>query len=88
MHHNLKGNIRISIHSLGTQVEPLAWGKAWLADPYQPHYVAGQQAMERVYGCKPDLTREGGSIPIAITFQVCLISINQSLLLFNCYQLR
>jgi hypothetical protein len=26
--------------------------------------------LEEVYGCKPDLTREGGSIPITLTFQV------------------
>jgi len=26
--------------------------------------------MEQVYGVKPDLTREGGSIPVTLTFQV------------------
>jgi len=25
--------------------------------------------MEQVYGVKPDLTREGGSIPVTLTFQ-------------------
>lgn len=43
------------------------------ADPFHPHYLAGQKALEEVYGCKPDLTREGGSIPITLTFQVVLI---------------
>lgn len=45
-------------------------GKPWMADPFHPHYLAGQKALEEVYGCKPDLTREGGSIPITLTFQV------------------
>ena len=45
-------------------------GKPWMSDPFHPHYLAGQKAMEQVYGCKPDLTREGGSIPITLTFQV------------------
>jgi len=44
-------------------------GKPWMADPNHPHYLAGQKAMECVYNCKPDLTREGGSIPITLTFQ-------------------
>lgn len=44
-------------------------GKPWMADPFHPHYLAGQKALEEVYGCKPDLTREGGSIPITLTFQ-------------------
>lgn len=44
-------------------------GKPWMSDPFHPHYLAGQKAMEQVYKCKPDLTREGGSIPITLTFQ-------------------
>jgi len=51
------------------KVIPNHGGKPWMADPNHPHYVAGQKATERVYGCKPDLTREGGSIPITLTFQ-------------------
>ena len=47
--------------------------KPWMADPFHPHYLAGQKALEEVYGCKPDLTREGGSIPITLTFQVGLL---------------
>lgn len=46
-------------------------GKPWMSDPFHPHYVAGQKATELVYGCKPDLTREGGSIPVTLTFQAC-----------------
>ncbi|VDO99273.1 unnamed protein product [Soboliphyme baturini] len=46
-------------------------GPAWLSNPDHPHYLAGRRAVKRVYGVEPDLTREGGSIPITITFQEC-----------------
>jgi nonspecific dipeptidase len=39
--------------------------KAWLSDPHHPNYDAGARAIQKVYGMAPDLTREGGSIPIA-----------------------
>jgi acetylornithine deacetylase/succinyl-diaminopimelate desuccinylase-like protein len=38
--------------------------KPWLSSPDHPNYKAAAAAIERVYGCKPDYTREGGSIPI------------------------
>ena len=57
------------------KVIPHHGGKPWMADPNHPHYVAGQKATEQVYGCKPDLTREGGSIPITLTFQVKFYSL-------------
>uniref|UniRef100_T1J673 Peptidase M20 dimerisation domain-containing protein n=1 Tax=Strigamia maritima TaxID=126957 RepID=T1J673_STRMM len=44
-------------------------GKAWMSDPCHPHYEAGKKAMHTVFGVDPDLTREGGSIPITITFE-------------------
>lgn len=34
------------------------------------NYLAGRRATQLVYGVEPDLTREGGSIPITITLQV------------------
>uniref|UniRef100_A0A7R9WQD6 Peptidase M20 dimerisation domain-containing protein n=1 Tax=Craspedostauros australis TaxID=1486917 RepID=A0A7R9WQD6_9STRA len=37
---------------------------SWLADPKHPNYEAASAAIEKVYGQKPDFTREGGSIPI------------------------
>jgi len=43
--------------------------KAWVADFNHPNYVAGRRAVQRVYGEEPDLTREGGSIPITLTFE-------------------
>ena len=38
--------------------------KAWLSSPKHPNYEAAATATEKVYGAKPDFTREGGSIPI------------------------
>lgn len=32
------------------------------------NYAAAIKATETVYGVKPDLTREGGSIPVALSF--------------------
>ncbi|XP_014906094.1 cytosolic non-specific dipeptidase-like [Poecilia latipinna] len=43
--------------------------KAWVSDFNHPHYMAGRRAMKTVFGVEPDLTREGGSIPITLTFQ-------------------
>ncbi|XP_041045982.1 cytosolic non-specific dipeptidase-like isoform X1 [Carcharodon carcharias] len=43
--------------------------KAWLADCNHPHYRAGRNAMKTVFGVEPDMTREGGSIPVTLTFQ-------------------
>lgn len=34
--------------------------------------VAAAKAVETVYGIKPDLTREGGSIPVTLSFQDAL----------------
>jgi len=41
----------------------------WLSDPDHPNYVAGVRATKMVYGVDPDLTREGGSIPVTLTLQ-------------------
>ncbi|KAL7754515.1 hypothetical protein RI367_000500 [Sorochytrium milnesiophthora] len=61
---------------LGTKnkltVESLHGGKAWVADVNHWNFVAGAKATEQVYGVKPDLTREGGSIPVTLTFQEAL----------------
>ncbi|XP_055076393.2 cytosolic non-specific dipeptidase [Misgurnus anguillicaudatus] len=43
--------------------------KAWVSDFNHPHYMAGRKAMKTVFGMEPDLTREGGSIPVTLTFQ-------------------
>lgn len=44
-------------------------GKAWTENPDHPHYVAARTATKIVYGVDPDLSREGGSIPVTLTFQ-------------------
>ena len=45
-------------------------GRAWLSDPEGPNYLAGRKATKHVYGVDPDMTREGGSIPVTLTLQV------------------
>jgi len=49
-------------------VEALHGGKPWLSDPTHWNFEAGAKATEKIYGMKPDLTREGGSIPVTLTF--------------------
>ncbi|CAG9770580.1 unnamed protein product [Ceutorhynchus assimilis] len=44
-------------------------GRPWMSDPFDPHYTAGVKATKHVYGVEPDLTREGGSIPITLVLQ-------------------
>ncbi|KAJ9592724.1 hypothetical protein L9F63_015604 [Diploptera punctata] len=44
-------------------------GRAWLSDPEGPNYLAGRRATKHVYGVDPDMTREGGSIPVTLTLQ-------------------
>ncbi|XP_046997120.1 cytosolic non-specific dipeptidase [Schistocerca americana] len=44
-------------------------GRYWLSDPNHPHYLAARAATKHVYGVDPDLTREGGSIPVTLTLQ-------------------
>lgn len=44
-------------------------GRCWMSDPDHPNYLAGRRATKTVYGVEPDLTREGGSIPVTLTLQ-------------------
>jgi len=54
-------------------------GRPWLADYKNQNFSAAIRAIESVWGVKPDLTREGGSIPITLVFEevtgksVCLL---------------
>ncbi|XP_054160767.1 cytosolic non-specific dipeptidase-like [Oppia nitens] len=43
--------------------------KPWVADTNDANFTAGRKAMQLVFGVDPDLTREGGSIPVTLTFQ-------------------
>eukprot|EP00658_Telonema_sp_P-2_P017143 TRINITY_DN16637_c0_g1_i2.p1 TRINITY_DN16637_c0_g1~~TRINITY_DN16637_c0_g1_i2.p1 ORF type:complete len:219 (-),score=48.43 TRINITY_DN16637_c0_g1_i2:324-980(-) len=42
---------------------------AWYRDPNVPNFAAARRATVRVHGVEPDLTREGGSIPITLVFE-------------------
>ncbi|KAI8615937.1 hypothetical protein BC830DRAFT_1120212 [Chytriomyces sp. MP71] len=53
-------------------------GKSWVADVNSWNFVAARSAIEKVFKTSPDLTREGGSIPVTLTFQEAL---NKSVLL-------
>jgi len=44
-------------------------GRPWMSNPEHENYVAGANATKMVYGVEPDLTREGGSIPVTLTLQ-------------------
>ncbi|KAF0270479.1 hypothetical protein FOG48_00405 [Hanseniaspora uvarum] len=44
-------------------------GAYWYSDPFNDSFTAASKATELVWGQKPDLTREGGSIPITLTFE-------------------
>lgn len=44
-------------------------GQAWAEDPNHPHYEAAKKATKHVYKVDPDLTCEGGSIPVTLTLQ-------------------
>lgn len=44
-------------------------GAYWVSDPFNAQFSAAAEATKVVYGVEPDLTREGGSIPITLTFE-------------------
>lgn len=44
-------------------------GKPWAEDPDHPHYIAARNATKHVYKVEPDMTCEGGSIPVTLTLQ-------------------
>ncbi|BFZ57476.1 hypothetical protein PYCC9005_004528 [Savitreella phatthalungensis] len=64
-------------------VEELHAGKPWYSSPDHWNFRAAAKATEYVYKVKPDLTREGGSIPVTLTFEeslgknVCLLPMGQ-----------
>ncbi|XP_064480738.1 cytosolic non-specific dipeptidase-like [Ornithodoros turicata] len=47
----------------------LSGGRHWISDPFHPHFEAGAAATKHAYGVRPDMIREGGSIPVTLTFQ-------------------
>ncbi|KAI9653900.1 MAG: hypothetical protein M1831_005585 [Alyxoria varia] len=44
-------------------------GKWWVASPRSWNFRAAAKATKAVWGVEPDLTREGGSIPVTLTFE-------------------
>jgi Cys-Gly metallodipeptidase DUG1 len=44
-------------------------GDYWLSDPFNENFTAARKATKAVWNVEPDLTREGGSIPITLTFE-------------------
>ncbi|KAM0791401.1 hypothetical protein ACM66B_005862 [Microbotryomycetes sp. NB124-2] len=50
------------------KVEMLSGGMPWVASIDHWNFQSGIKATETVYGKTPDFTREGGSIPITLTF--------------------
>ncbi|KAI1136150.1 cytosolic non-specific dipeptidase [Hypoxylon sp. FL0543] len=51
------------------KVYPQHTGKWWVASPHHWNFRAAGKAVERVWGVEPDFTREGGSIPVTLTFE-------------------
>ncbi|CAG2116026.1 unnamed protein product [Medioppia subpectinata] len=43
--------------------------KPWVADTHNKNFTAAKLAVRSVFGADPDLTREGGSIPVTLTFE-------------------
>jgi Cys-Gly metallodipeptidase DUG1 len=74
--HLVKSYLENTFASLKTKntlkIEEMSAGKWWVASPDHWNYGAAAKAVEGVFGVKPDLTREGGSIPVTLTFQDCL----------------
>ncbi|ODV85460.1 hypothetical protein CANARDRAFT_28257 [[Candida] arabinofermentans NRRL YB-2248] len=50
-------------------VELIHDGAYWVSDPYNDSFEAAKKATKLVWNVDPDLTREGGSIPITLTFE-------------------
>ncbi|KAI5958522.1 dug1 [Candida pseudojiufengensis] len=51
------------------KVELIHDGNYWVSDPFNESFQAAAKATEDVWGIVPDFTREGGSIPITLTFE-------------------
>jgi len=44
-------------------------GKWWVASPKHWNFSAASKAVQSVFNTVPDFTREGGSIPVTLTFE-------------------
>ncbi|KAK9473307.1 uncharacterized protein V1510DRAFT_414694 [Dipodascopsis tothii] len=51
------------------EIKLLHDGKWWLSSPSHWNFEAAKKATKTVWGVDPDLTREGGSIPVTLSFE-------------------
>lgn len=51
------------------KVELVHDGAYWYSNPFNEAFTAASKATQDVWNIKPDFTREGGSIPITVTFE-------------------
>ncbi|CAK5282270.1 unnamed protein product [Mycena citricolor] len=72
----VKSYIQSEFDKLGSkntlEIELLHSGKPWVTDYKHWNFAAAITATEEIYKTKPDLTREGGSIPVTLTFAEAL----------------
>ncbi|KAE9405494.1 CNDP dipeptidase [Gymnopus androsaceus JB14] len=68
----VKAHIESEFAKLGSkntmELEDLHGGKPWVSDINHWNFQAARIATKAVYNVDPDMTREGGSIPITLTF--------------------
>ncbi|KAF9040057.1 hypothetical protein BJ165DRAFT_1495105 [Panaeolus papilionaceus] len=66
------------------KIEKPNGGKPWVADYHHWNYDAAKRATRAVYNEEPDLAREGGSIPVILTFaeslgvNICLLPMGRA----------
>ncbi|ODQ54680.1 putative glutamate carboxypeptidase [Saitoella complicata NRRL Y-17804] len=69
----VKNHVNAVFEGLGSKntcsVTCLHEGRPWVASPDHWNYRAASTAVQSVFGVSPDLTREGGSIPVTLTFE-------------------
>ncbi|ODV78700.1 CNDP dipeptidase [Suhomyces tanzawaensis NRRL Y-17324] len=51
------------------KVELIHDGNYWVSNPFNDSFTAASKATQDVWGIVPDFTREGGSIPITLSFE-------------------
>ncbi|CAN3374912.1 hypothetical protein DIURU_002574 [Diutina rugosa] len=54
------------------KVELIHDGNYWVSNPFNKAFTAASHATQDVWNVVPDMTREGGSIPITLTFEKAL----------------
>lgn len=67
--HHIEKEFKLLDSPNKASVELIHDGDYWLGDPFNENFTAAKLATEEVWGVTPDFTREGGSIPITLTFE-------------------